>query len=275
MQEMIEQVKEFFTESGLNALIMVFILVAGFFALKKLLLLLKYSLITSRLDNSLVNFVLTAVKIVVYTLFLLHCMNMMGIAITGFVSAISAVTLAIGLSIQNVIASVANGLMIVSTRPFKVNDYVDIDGICGTVQEVTLMHTIMNTPDNKHVFVPNSKVFGSQITNYSANEFRRLDVLYDVDYDSKVEKVRKILLDYATSHPLVLKNPAPAVHYAATKDSSITFTLRVWVKNADYWPVNWDLQEENFKNLVKGGVNIPFPQITLSYRDSKKKGASK
>lgn len=274
MQELISQLKEFFTSSGLNALVMVFIVIAGLLAIKRLLLLLKYMLISSRLDNSLVSFVLTAVKIVVYTLFLLHCMNMMGIAVTGFVSAISAVTLAIGLSIQNVIASVANGLMIVSTRPFKVNDFVDIDGISGTVQEVTLMHTILNTPDNKHVFVPNSKVFGSQITNYSTNELRRLDVLYDVDYASDVESVRKILLDYALSHPLVLKNPAPAVHYATSKESSITFTLRVWVKNSDYWPVNWDLQEENFKNLVNGGVNIPFPQITLSYRDSEK-GADK
>ncbi len=270
MQELIEQFKEFFSLSALNILVMVVIVVAGFYALRKLLLLLKFSLISSRLDNSLVNFVLTAVKIVVYTLFVLHCMSMMGIAVTGFVSAISAVTLAIGLSIQNVIASVANGLMIVSTRPFKVNDFVDIDGISGTVQEVTLMHTILNTPDNKHVFVPNSKVFGSQITNYSTNDLRRLDVLYDVDYESDVEQVRKILLDYALSHPLVLKNPAPAVHYAASKDSSITFTLRVWVKNSDYWPVNWDLQEENFKNLVKGGVTIPFPQVTLSYRSDDK-----
>lgn len=270
MQEYIDQFKVFFTTSGLEGLVVIFIAVFGFVAIRKILLLVRYSLISSPLDNSLVNFVLTALKIVVYTLFILYCMNMMGMSISGFVSAISAITLAIGLSIQNVISSVANGLMLVTTRPFKVNDYVDIGGIGGTVQEVTLMHTVLNTPDNKHVFVPNSTVFGSQITNYSTNSIRRLDVLYDVDYDSDVEKVRKILLDYALSNPMVLKKPEPAVHYVAEKDSSITFTLRVWVKNSDYWPLTWDLQEENYKNLVKDGVNIPFPQVTISYRDANK-----
>lgn len=266
MDEFGERILTFFETSGVRFAMVVLIAVLGYKAISKFMLLIKYRLIVSKLDNSLVNFVLTGIKVIVYTGFILYLANLLDISTSGLMGAISAVTLAIGLSIQNVLSSVANGIMLVTTRPFKVNDFVDIGGITGTVQEVTMMHTIINTADNQHVFIPNSTVYSSRIMNYSANDIRRLVLEFGVDYSCDFDQVMGIIRSAIEAHPAVLKNPAYTLHYAADKDSSVTFTAKVWVRNEDYWNTKWDFEENVFRTLAAEGVEIPFPQITVSYR---------
>lgn len=240
--------------------------VLGYLIIGNLARLLKMGLLASHLDNALVHFVTTIIRFIMLLLLAMYCLHYLGLPLTGLVSAISALTLAIGLAVKEILASVANGIMLVSTAPFKENDYVEIGGTGGTVREVSLMHTILYTPDNKRIMIPNSQVFSSSIVNYSSSEFRRMDIGVDVDYDEDPEKVRSILMDIVNNHPLVCKEPAPSCHYNYSKDSSIAFNVRVWAKSSDYWTVNWDLNELLTRTLIEKGINIPFPQVTVSYR---------
>jgi small conductance mechanosensitive channel len=215
--------------------------------------------------------VLTFVRFLLLLALLLLCLYGLGVPLTGVVSAISAATLAIGLAVKDILSSVANGIVLVINCPFKEGDYVEIGGAAGSIKEVKLMHTVLTTPDNKQVMIPNSQVFSAAITNFSANDARRMDIAVDVDYSENPEKVRKILLDVANKHPLVFDEPEPACHFNYSNASSITFNVRVWCKNKDYWTVNWDLNEQLTGTLIKKGVQIPFPQVTVSYRKEEKK----
>jgi len=233
---------------------------------RKIIRIIKAGLVTSTLDNALVNFILTLIRFLLYLALVMYCLNYLGVSLTGVLTTVTALTLAVGLALQNIIAGVANGIMLATTHPFKVNDYVEIGGMGGTVQEINLMHTVLNTPDGKHVYLPNSNVFSSNIVNFSANTMRRMDIPIAVDYASDQEKVRSIILGTATSHPLVLKDPAPQDRFNVTDSSSVTHVLRLWVLNSNYWTVNWDLTEQTHEALKAAGISIPFPQVTVSYR---------
>ena len=238
----------------------------GYLIIGNILKQLKVLLVASKMDNSLVNFVLTLVKFALLLGLILICLSTMKIPITGLVSAISAATLAIGLALKDILSSVANGIMLVINCPFRQGDYVEIGSVSGSIKELKLLHTVLTTPDNRQVMIPNSQVFSAAITNYSANKARRMDLQIDVDYAENPENVKAILMEVTKAHPMVLKEPAPICHYNYSKDSSINFFVRVWVQSSNYWTVNWDLNEQLTRTLMEKGVRIPFPQVTVSYR---------
>ncbi len=266
MNETLSELRGVINNSGYKLITAILVLFIGIILVKYMTKLIKAVLVSSTLDNALVNFILTLLKFLLYLSLILYCLNYIGFSLTGVLTTVTAITLAIGLALQNIIASVANGIMLATTHPFKVNDYVEIGGLGGTVQEVTLIHTVLNTPDGKHVYLPNSSVFSSNIVNFSANEVRRIEILIGVDYSCDHEKVRSIILDVANAHELVLKNPAPQDRYNISDASSVTHVLRVWVLNANYWSVNWDLTEQTFEALRLANIPIPYPQVTVSYR---------
>ena len=261
-----ERFTEFLEQTGYNWIAVLATAIFGYLIVGNLIRQLKVALLASSMDNSLVNFVLTIVKFALLLALLRLCLSNLGIPLTGVVSAISAATLAIGLAVKDILSSVANGIVLVVNCPFKEGDYVEIGSVAGSIKEVKLMHTVLTTPDNRQVMLPNSQVFSTPITNYSVNDTRRMDLSVAIDYSENPEKIRKMLLDVATKHPLVLEEPAPACHFNYSKDSSITLNVRVWCKKADYWTVNWDLNEQLTKKLIDKGVQIPFPQVTVSYR---------
>ncbi len=256
----------FMDKTGFTVLAVIVAAVFGYLIIGNLIKQLKMALLASSLDNALVNFVLTIARFLLLLALLLLCLAGLGIPLTGVVSAISAATLAVGLAIKDILSSVANGIVLVINCPFKEGDYVEIGSVSGSIKEVKLMHTVLTTPDNRQVMLPNSQVFASSIINYSVNDTRRMDISVDVDYDEDPEKIRTMLLKVANKHPLVLPEPEPACHYNYSKSSSICFNVRVWCKKADYWTVNWDLNEQITKTLISKGVKIPFPQVTVSYR---------
>ncbi len=261
-----EKFLAFMEESGFNLVTVIAILFIGYHIIKNLVRQIKMALLASSMDNSLVNFVLTLVKFALLLVLVLYCLSLLGIPITGIVSAISAATLAIGLAVKDILSSVANGLMLVLNCPFKEGDYVDIGSTSGSIKEARLLHTILTTPDNKEVQVPNSQLFSSTIVNYSVNDTRRMDLPVSVDYGEDPEKVRGILLGVARKHPMVLTDPEPTCHYNYEDASSIVFTVRVWSRSSDFWTVKWDLSEQLTRTLKEKGVEIPFPQVTVSYR---------
>ena len=261
-----EKFVEFLDQTGFTWISVLAIAVFGYLIVGNLIRQLKVALLASSMDNSLVSFVLTIVRFALLLALLLLCLSTLGIPLSGVVGAISAATLAIGLAVKDILSSVANGIVLVVNCPFKEGDYVEIGSVAGSIKEVKLMHTVLTTPDNRQVMLPNSQVFTSSIINYSTNDTRRMDIPVSIDYSENPEKVRKILLDVANKHPLVLQEPEPSCHFNYSKDSAITLNVRVWCKKADYWTVNWDLNEQLTKKLMDKGVQIPFPQVTVSYR---------
>ena len=266
-----EKFVKFMDKTGFNLISVIVAAILGYLIIRNLMKQMKMALLASRIDNALVNFILTVVRFILLLALVLICLSSLGIPLNGVVSAISAATLAVGLALKDIMSSVANGIMLVLNCPFKEGDYVEIGGAAGSIKEVKLMHTVLTTPDNKQVMIPNSQVFSAAITNFSANDARRMDIAVDVDYSENPEKIRKMLLDIANKHPLVFDEPEPACHFNYSNASSITFNVRVWCKNKDYWTVNWDLNEQLTGTLIKKGVQIPFPQVTVSYRKEEKK----
>ena len=269
--EEMEKFVSFMEQTGFSLIAVIVAAVFGYLIIGNLIKQLKLALLASSLDNALVNFVLTIVRFALLLALLLLCLAGLGIPLTGIVSAISAATLAIGIAIKDILSSVANGIVLVINCPFKEGDYVDIGSVSGSIKEVKLMHTVLTTPDNRQVMLPNSQVFSSAITNYSVNDTRRMDISVDVDYSENPEKIRDILLKVASKHPMVLSEPAPSCHYNYSKESSINFNVRVWCRRTNYWNVNWDLNEQLTKTLMANGVQIPFPQVTVSYRKEETK----
>ena len=264
-----EKFVSFMEQTGFNLIAVIVAAVLGYLIIGNLLKQLKLALLASSMDNALVNFVLTIVRFILLLALLLLCLSGLNVPLTGVVSAISAATLAIGIAIKDILSSVANGIVLVVNCPFKEGDYVDIGPVSGSIKEVRLMHTVLTTPDNRQVMLPNSQVFSSAITNYSVNDTRRMDISVDVDYAENPEKIREILLKVASKHPMVLSEPAPSCHYNYSKESSINFNVRIWCRRTDYWNVKWDLDEQLTKTLISKGFQIPFPQVTVSYRKDK------
>ena len=261
-----ERFTEFLEQTGFNWIAVLAMAVFGYLIVGNLIRQLKVALLASSMDNALVGFVLTFVRFALLLALLLLCLSTLGIPLSGVVGAISAATLAIGLAVKDILSSVANGIVLVLNCPFKEGDYVEIGSVSGSIKEVKLMHTVLTTPDNRQVMLPNSLVFSSSIVNYSANDTRRMDLSVSIDYSENPEKVKKILMDVVEKHPMVLEEPAPSCHFNYSKDSAITLNVRVWCKRVDYWTVNWDLNEQLTKKLIDKGVQIPFPQVTVSYR---------
>ncbi|MBQ0071231.1 MAG: mechanosensitive ion channel family protein [Spirochaetales bacterium] len=265
-----ETLSIFMDNYGYNLIATCVVAFLGVQIIRNILRLLKKGLLESKLDRSLIGFVVTLVKICLYLALLFYCLGRMNIPLTGIVSALSAITLAIGLAVQDIIAGAATGLMLVSSSLFKVNDYVEIGSIAGSVKEIKLLHTVLVTPDNKTITIPNKTVFGSQITNYSSFKMRRIDAVFGIDYDADVEIAKKALLGMATSNPKVLKEPAPVVKVKNLSDSSVDILVRVWVESSNYWDVTWAFNEQALSTLKKVGVEIPYNHMTITYKDGGK-----
>jgi small conductance mechanosensitive channel len=186
-----------------------------------------------------------------------------GVPAASLVAVIGSAGLAMGLAVQGGLTNIAGGIIILCFKPFEIGDFVETSSYSGTVVDIGLIYTTINTPDNKRVVIPNGTVSNASVVDYSAYETRRLDLELSVAYDSDIDMVKETLLSLANAHELVLKDPAPFVRLGTHGDSALIFKLRVWVKSADYWTVNFDLLEASKKVFDKRGIEIPFPQLDV------------
>ena len=177
-----------------------------------------------------------------------------------FVAVVGAAGLAVGLALQGSLSNFAAGVLIVLFRPYKVGDYVEAAGISGTIEQVQILTTILKTPDNKQIIVPNGQIMDSIITNYSANDRRRVDLVVGVSYEDDLDKVRKTLEELVAADERILDDPAVTIAVSELADSSVNFIVRPWVKTADYWGVHFDLTEAIKKRFDQEGISFPFPQ---------------
>jgi small conductance mechanosensitive channel len=179
---------------------------------------------------------------------------------TSFIAIFGAAGLAVGLALQGSLSNFASGVLIVLFRPYRVGDWIEAAGISGSVEQVQILTTILKTGDNKQIIVPNSQIMDSIITNYSANDTRRVDMVVGVSYGDDLDQVRKTLKDILAVEDRILPEPAPTIAVSALADSSVNFVVRPWVKTSDYWGVMFDLTEAIKKRFDKEGISFPFPQ---------------
>jgi small conductance mechanosensitive channel len=208
------------------------------------------------LETFICNLVRTALMIVV----VIAAIGAIGIQTTSFIAIFGAAGLAVGLALQGSLSNFASGVLIVLFRPYRVGDWVEAAGISGSVEQVQILTTILKTGDNKQIIVPNSQIMDSIITNYSANDTRRVDMVVGVSYGDDLDKVRKTLEDLLANEDRILPEPAPTIAVSALADSSVNFVVRPWVKTSDYSGVMFDMTEAIKKRFDKEGISFPFPQ---------------
>ena len=208
------------------------------------------------LETFVNNLVRTALLIVV----IIAAIGQLGIQTTSFIAIFGAAGLAVGLALQGSLSNFASGVLIVLFRPYKVGDFVEAAGISGSIEQVQILTTIFKTGDNKQVIVPNSQVMNSIITNYSANDTRRIDMVVGVSYDDDLDKVRKTLEEIVAADTRVLDDPAPQIAVSELADSSVNFILRPWCATSDYWSLKCDLIETIKKRFDKESISFPYPQ---------------
>ena len=224
---------------------------------------LEKALLSRSVDKAVVSFVAGIVYAIIMIATVLMALSQMGVQTTSFIAILGAAGLAVGLALQGSLANFASGILIILFRPFKSGDFIDAGGISGTVDKIEIFQTVMKTPDNKKVIVPNAQITGGAITNFSAEPTRRVDLVIGISYDSDLRKAKQILQDILAQDSRVLKEPEASVTVAALADSSVNLNVRPWVNSADYWGVYWDTLEKVKLTFDEQGIAIPFPQMDV------------
>lgn len=221
---------------------------------------------TRNMDSTLSKFAKETLHTILIAVVILVVLGTMGVNTTSLVAMLGAVGLAVGLALQGSVANIGASILIMIFRPFRVGDYVEAGGVGGSVELVNLFSTVLITPDNKTVVVPSSQVIGGHITNYSRQATRRVDFLFGVSYGDDIKKVRDVLKGLIESDERILKSPEYMIVVSELADSSVNFTVRVWVKTSDYWAVHFDMIERTKIAFDENGISIPFPQLDLNQR---------
>ena len=211
-------------------------------------------------DKTLETFVTNLVRMVLMVVVAIAAISALGIETTSFIAIFGAAGLAVGLALQGSLSNFAAGVLIVLFRPYRVGDYVEAAGISGSVEQVQILTTILKTPDNKRIIVPNGQIMDSIITNYSANDTRRVDMVVGVSYGDDLDKVHSVLKELVAADDRILDDPACTIAVSELGDSSVNFVVRPWASTADYWGVKFDLTEAIKKRFDKEGISFPFPQ---------------
>ncbi|WP_425392856.1 mechanosensitive ion channel family protein [Ekhidna sp.] len=214
-------------------------------------------------DPSLRPFLKTLISTALKIMLFISVIGMVGIEATSFVAVIGAAGLAVGLALQGTLQNFAGGVIILLIKPFKVGDWVDTSSHSGTVHAIQIFHTILKTPDNKTIIIPNGPLANSSLTNYSTEPKRRLDLTVGVGYGDSTEKTRETLMELINADDRILKDPEPFIAVAELADSSVNFTVRLWVEAGNYWPLKFDMNERIYNKFNEVGLNIPFPQMDV------------
>lgn len=215
------------------------------------------------MDKAVVDFIHGLVRYTLFIIVLIAALSRIGVQTASVVAVIGAAGLAVGLALQGSLSNFAVGVLIVAFRPFKSGDYVEIGGVAALVDSIQIFQTVLKSPDNKMVVVPNSAVIGGAITNYSRHETRRVDMVIGVSYKSDLQKTKRVLRETLEKDPRILKDPDMTIGVLTLADSSINFVVRPWCKTSDYWAVYFDSMQAIKEALDANGIEIPFPQMDV------------
>ncbi len=245
---------------GLQLLAAIAVFVVGRWIAKGLVKGLVAAMERADADPTLVGFIRNVAYWGLIAIVVIAAAGQLGVQTTSFIAVLGAAGLAVGLALQGALANFAAGVLMMIFRPFKAGDYVEAAGVAGSVEEISIFTTKLKTPDNKIVIVPNGQVTSGSITNYSANDTRRVDMAFGIGYGDDIDKAKRIIREVLDADERVLKDPAPVIVLSELGDSSVNFAVRPWAKASDYWGLFFDTQETVKKRFDAEGISIPFPQ---------------
>ena len=254
------QLTELLSSFGISFFIALCILIIGRQAIKIIIKIISSALERSNTEDTVRIFVTNLLNTLLMIVVFIAAINQLGIQTTSIIAVLGAAGLAIGLALQGSLSNFAAGILIVIYRPYKVGDYIQADNHLGTVDDIQIFSTVLRTPDNKIVVVPNGSIMNGSIVNFSQQKERRIDIVIGCSYDDDIDKVKEVLADVLSKDERILKEPKPRIALSELADSSVNFIVRPWVKNAEYLDVLYSLLEEIKKRFDQEGISIPYPQ---------------
>lgn len=254
--------KDFPVQKAVNIVILTLVCLV---AVKLILIIFDKFVKKSKLDPLVCKILRVAIKVGLLFVVVIIVLGSFGVSVSSLVAALSVVGVAVSLAIQGFLSNVFGGIQLISNKPFHIGDYVDAGGESGTVREVGLFYTKLDTPDNKLIQIPNSTVANSNIINYSSAKNRRVDFSVSASYDDDVEKVKSVLLKLLQEHPLVIKDKdlAPVVHVSSYNSSDITYVMRAWCLSENYWTVYFDIMDTVKTSFEKNGITFTYPHVNV------------
>ena len=289
LDSLIEKTVTNITDFAINLAIAITVFYVGKFIIKKLYKLVQKILLRRNVDQSLTTFTLSFVKIVLYFILLIIVIGIIGIETSSFLALFASAGVAIGMALSGTLQNFAGGVLILLLKPYKIGDYIEAQGYAGTVKEIQIFHTVICTPDNKSIIIPNGGLSTGSINNYSKEEYRRVDWEIGISYGDNIETARKVILDILNKDERVVKkyieddmqlrgipvdsvslatfgkmvDRAPVVILSKLADSSVVITARAWTASANYWGLMGDINEIIYNELPKHGLSFPFPQMDI------------
>jgi small conductance mechanosensitive channel len=260
LDALFSKIAELATTYGLKFVLAIVVLVLGLIIIKALTKGLVRIMKKGNVDASLIPFLKSLVSVTLKVLLIISIMSMIGIQMTSFIAVLGAAGLAVGLALQGTLQNFAGGVIVLLFKPYKIGDYITTQGYSGTVKEIQIFTTILTTPDNQTIIIPNSPIAVNPLTNYSTQATRRVDFTFGIGYSDDIDKARNVIMNIINSDERILKDPEPMVKVSNLGDSSVDFATRVWVKSGDYWNVFFDTTEKVKKAFDGEGISIPFPQ---------------
>lgn len=260
--EYVNQFKDLAIQYGFKLLIALIIVFIGMRVIKYLLNLFEKSF-KDKMEPTLMKFLKSVAKALLNIMLFLSVASTLGIEMTSFIAVLGAMSFAIGLSLQGSLANFAGGVLILLSKPFQAGDFIEAQGNRGTVQEIKILYTVLKTPDNKKIVIPNGDLSNTDILNYSAHEQRRLDLVFGIGYDDDILKAKKVLKDIVENNELIHDTPKPVIEVTELAGSSVNFDVKVWIDTANYWKAYYRMQEAVKLRFDEKGIGIPYPQMDV------------
>jgi small conductance mechanosensitive channel len=270
-QNVIDTVKNFLITKGtafaIDLVAAILIFVVGRWLARWISLLAGRAMTRAKVDQILVTFVQHICYFGLLAFVIIAALDRVGIKLTAAIAVLGAAALAVAFALQGSLSNFAAGILMVIFKPFKIGDYVAVGGTQGTVQEIQILNTVLNSPDNVRIIIPNAQITGGTISNFSTNATRRIDLTIGVSYDDDIKKAKQVIEGVLAADARILKTPAPTVAVSELADSSVNFVVRPWVKSADYWDVYFDTTAKLKTSLESNGLTIPFPQRDVHIKE--------
>ncbi len=260
--EYVQSLQDLVIQYGIKILIALIIVYIGMKIIKYIINLFDKSF-SERLEPTLLKFLKSVFKALLTVLLVLSAASTLGIEMTSFVAVLGAMSFAIGLSLQGSLANFAGGVLILISKPFRVGDFIEASGNKGTVEEIQILYTVLKTPDNKQIVIPNGDLSNSDITNYSANDKRRVDLVFGIGYDDDLLKAKEVLKELVNDNDMVYNTPEPIIKVGELAGSSVNFDVKIWCDTSNYWNVYYDMHEKVKLRFDEEGIGIPYPQMDI------------
>ncbi len=258
-----QTIKELIMTYGLKVIAAIIALIVGLWVIKIIVKALARIMEKREVDPSLRGFINSLTGILLKIMLIISVIGMVGIPMTSFIAILGAAGLAVGMALSGTLQNFAGGVMILIFKPFKVGDFIEAQGYMGTVSEIQIFISVLKTPDNKTILIPNGGLSTGSLVNFSSEDTRRVDFSFGIAYGDSYDDAKALLLKLIEKDERILKTPEPFIVLGALADSSVNITVRVWAKASDYWGVFFDMNEKVYKEFDKNGLHIPFPQLDV------------